>query len=173
MRQRFAGIYTSIYTSLDVLTEFSGRLLAWLLPMMVLLTLTIVVLRYLFDIGTIATQEVVVYMHGASFMLGLAYALKQGAHVRVDVLANRMSSRLRIWIDLFGHLLFLLPLCGCIIWFSWDYVAAAWRVREGSPEVGGLPGIYLLKTLLPLSATLLALQGVAEIARCLRLLQDE
>jgi TRAP-type mannitol/chloroaromatic compound transport system permease small subunit len=173
VRDRVAAIYRSIYTSIDALTEFSGRLLAWLLPMMVLLTLAIVILRYLFDIGTVATQEVVVYMHGASFMLGLAYALKQGAHVRVDVLANRMSPRLRIWVDLCGHLLFLLPLCGCIIWFSWDYVAAAWRVHEGSPEVGGLPGIYLLKTLLPLAATLLALQGVAEIARCLRFLHDE
>jgi len=148
-------------------------MLAALLPVMVLITFAIVVGRYLFDLGTIAGQETVMYLHGTAFMLGFAYALKHNAHVRVDVLANRFSARTRRWIDLAGHLLFLVPVCVCIIWYSWDYVAAAWRVREGSAEVGGIPGIYLLKTLLIASAGLLLLQGLSEIWRCIQALRND
>lgn len=151
---------------IDALVERCGKLLAALVPIMVLLTFGIVVARYLFDLGTIAGQEAVMYLHGTTFMLGFAYALKHNAHVRVDVLANQFSSRTRAWVDLTGHLLFLLPMCVCIIWFSWDYVSAAWRVREGSAEVGGIPAVYLLKSLLIASSVLLLLQGLSEIWRC-------
>ena len=153
--------------AIDSLTETCGKLLAAFLPVMVLLTFAIVIARYLFDLGTIAGQEAVMYLHGTAFMLGFAYALKHNAHVRVDVLANRFSPRTRALVDLGGHLIFLLPMCACIIWFSWDYVAAAWRVREGSAEVGGIPAVYLLKSLLIASSALLALQGLAEIGRCI------
>lgn len=157
--------------AIDALTETCGKLLALLLPVMVLLTFAIVVARYLFDVGTIAGQETVMYLHGTAFMLGFAYALKHNAHVRVDVLANRFTPRTRSIIDLFGHLVFLLPMCACVIWFSWDYVMAAWRVREGSAEVGGIPAVYLLKSLLIASSVLLALQGLAEIGRCIQALR--
>ena len=159
--------------AIDALTEALGKLLATFLPLMVVITFAIVVARYLFDVGTIAGQEAVMYLHGIAFMLGFAYALKHNAHVRVDVLANRFSPRTRAAIDLAGHLLFLLPMCACVIWFSWDYVAAAWRVREGSAEVGGIPGVYLLKSLLIASSVLLALQGIAEVGRCIEKLRGE
>lgn len=151
--------------ALEATSEFTGRCLAWLLPIMVLLTITVVVLRYVFDTGTVATQEAVVYLHGCVFMLGLAYTLKHDGHVRVDVFAQRLSPRTRAWIELIGHLVFLLPLCALIVWYSWDYVAAAWRVREASPDAGGLAYVYLLKSLLPASAVLLGLQALAEIGR--------
>ena len=160
-----------IERGINHLTELSGRALAWLLPCMVLLTLAVVVLRYLFDLGSIALQESVLYMHGACLLLGLAYTLKHDAHVRVDVLAGRLAPRARLGIELLGHLLFLLPLCTAIVWFCSDYVAASWRVREGSPEVGGIPGIYLLKSLLLLAAVLLALQALAEVLRVVRALR--
>jgi len=85
---------------IDRLVELCGRVLAAMLPIMVLITFAIVVGRYLFDLGTIAGQEAVMYLHGTTFMLGFAYALKHNAHVRVDVLANRFSTRTRNWIDL-------------------------------------------------------------------------
>ena len=157
--------------AIDALTEACGKLGAALLPIMVLLTFAIVVARYLFDLGTIAGQEAVMYFHGIAFMTGFAYALKHNAHVRVDVLANRFTPRTRAQVDLCGHLIFLLPMCACILWFSWDYVLAAWRVREGSAEVGGIPAVYLLKSLLIASSALLALQGIAEIGRCVRALR--
>ena len=156
---------------IDQTVEACGRVLATFLPIMVVLTFAIVVARYLFDLGTIAGQEAVMYLHGTTFMLGFAYALKHNAHVRVDVLAGKFSERTRAWVDLGGHLAFLLPVCLCILWFSWSYVAAAWQVREGSAEAGGIPGIYLLKSLLIASALLLLLQGLSEIARCVSTLR--
>ncbi len=158
--------------AIDALTEACGKLLATFLPVMVLLTFAIVIARYLFDLGTIAGQEAVMYLHGTAFMLGFAYALKHNTHVRVDVLANRFSDRTKALVDLAGHSFFLLPMCACVIWFSWDYVAAAWRVREGSAEVGGIPAVYLLKSLLIASSVLLALQGVAEMSRCINRLRE-
>ena len=157
---------------IDRFVEGCGKVLAACLPVMVLLTFAIVVARYLFSYGTIAGQEAVMYLHGTAFMLGFAYALKHNAHVRVDVLASRFSARTRAGIDLAGHLIFLIPMCLCILWFSWDYVVASWRVREGSAEVGGIPAIYLLKSLLIASSVLLLLQGFAEIMRCVATLKS-
>ena len=132
---------------------------------MVVLTAGIVLARYVFDVGTIAGQEAVMYLHGITFMLGFSYALKHNAHVRVDVLAGRFSDRTRTQIELAGHLLCLLPTCITIIWFSWDYVAAAWRIREGSAEVGGIPAIYLLKSLLIISSVLSVVAGARGASR--------
>lgn len=152
-------------TRLDRLNEWLGRGLAWLTLLMVLTTFTIVVLRYAFDTGWIAMQESVNYMHAMVFMLGAAYAWRHGAHVRVDIFYTRFTPTTRAWIDLLGNLIFLLPVCAFLLWISLDYVAAAWRIREGSGETGGLPLAYLLKTVIPLTAVLLAVQGVADTLR--------
>jgi TRAP-type mannitol/chloroaromatic compound transport system permease small subunit len=130
---------------------------------MALLTLAIVILRYGFNAGSIIAQESVMYMHALVFMLGIPYALKHGAHVRVDVFAERLGERGRVWVEVMGHCLFLLPVCLTIMILSTPYVLASWRVFEGSSEVGGLPAIFLLKTLIPLTAGLLMLQGTAEL----------
>lgn len=130
---------------------------------MALLTLTIVILRYGFNVGSIPAQEAVMYMHALVFMLGIPYALKHGAHVRVDVFAERLGDRGRTWMEVIGHCLFLIPVCLTIMLLSMPYVLASWRVFEGSSEVGGLPAIFLLKTLIPLTAALLMLQGMAEL----------
>ena len=121
----------------------------------------LVAVRYLFNAGSIAAQEAVLWLHGSLFLLALCYALKHGAHVRVDVFSQRWSARTRAWVDVFGIAFLLLPLCVFMLWMSWDYVAASWGQREGSNS-GGLPGWYLVKTLIPLSAALLILQGLAE-----------
>lgn len=105
------------------------------------------------------------YMHAVVFMLGIPYALKHNAHVRVDVFAERFGPHGRARVDVLGHLLFLVPVCVTILLFSLPYVAASWRVFEGSSEVGGIPGLFLLKTLIPLTAALLLLQGLAEVIR--------
>jgi TRAP-type mannitol/chloroaromatic compound transport system permease small subunit len=132
---------------------------------MVLLTLLLVVLRYVFSEGAIALQEAVVYLHGTLFLLGIPYALQQDDHVRVDVLSSRLGARGRAIVDAVGHLLLLIPLCLTILYLSLPYVAASWRVLEGSSEVGGLPLVFLLKSLLPLMALLTLLQGLAETGR--------
>ncbi len=146
----------------NVLTDIVGRAIAWLTFAMVLVTVTVVVLRYGFDTGAVRMQESVTYMHALVFMLGIPFALRHGAHVRVDLFYSRVGERRRAIIDLCGHLLLLVPVAAYIFVSSLDYVAASWRVREASAEVGGIPGVFLLKTLIPAMAALLFLQGIAE-----------
>jgi TRAP-type mannitol/chloroaromatic compound transport system permease small subunit len=141
--------------------EWIGKGVAWLTLVMVLTTFTIVILRYAFDIGWIALQESVAYMHSLVFMLGVAYTLNHNAHVRVDIFYQRWSARTRAWIDCLGALFLLLPFSGFILWSSWEYVADSWAILEGSRNSGGLPGIFLLKSCIVLMAVLLMLQGVA------------
>lgn len=150
---------------IDSFTDRCGRLLAWLALGMALLTTLIVVLRYVFDIGSIAAQESVIYMHGSLFLLGAAYALKTGAHVRVDIFYHNFSARTRAWVDSVGGIVFLLPLCAFILASSWDYASESWTMRETSAEPGGIPAVFLLKSLVPLMALNLALQGLAEVLR--------
>lgn len=132
---------------------------------MVVVTVVVVGLRYGLATSSIFLQESVMYMHGAVLMLGISYALKENRHVRVDIFYARMSERQRTFVDVAGHLLFLMPVAVLILWTSFPYTANAWRVLEGSSEVGGVPAVFLLKTLIPLMALLLALQGLSEIVR--------
>lgn len=143
-------------------TEYSGRYIAWLLVAMVLLQVLVVLLRYGFNVGSIALQESVTYLHAIAFLLGTAYTLRHDEHVRVDVVYRRLSGRQQHWVNLTGFALFLLPVCTFIIWSSLNYVAQSWSIRESSADAGGLAGIYLLKTLIPLFALLLIVQGLAQ-----------
>lgn len=153
---------------LDRLSSMVGIAVSWLTGAMVLLTFAVVALRYLFDAGFIWMQEAVTWMHAVVFMLGAAYALRTGDHVRVDVLYRKLPARGQGWIDLLGTLLFLLPLCGYVLFESLPYVQQSWEIRERSREANGLPALYLLKSLIPLTAALLALQGVSDIVRAWR-----
>ena len=163
---------TTLVEVIDRLTDVIGRTIAWLTGLMALVTVTIVVLRYVFDEGAIFLQEAVLYMHGFVFMLGIPYTLKQDAHVRVDLIYSRVSTKHRALIDLSGHILFLIPVCMFILVFSLTYVANSWRVLEGSAEVGGIPAVFILKTLIPLMAGLLLLQGLAECFRSFQKLRQ-
>ncbi len=163
----------SVVHFIDAFTDRSGRLLAWLALLMALLTAAIVVMRYGFNTGSILAQELVTYMHGSLFMLGAAFALKQGAHVRVDIFYRNFSPRAQAWINSLGGIVFLLPLCIFIGAVSWSYVSESWAIMETSPEPGGIPAVFLLKTLIPLMALNLALQGLAETLRAaLQLLEE-
>jgi len=156
-----------VIRQLEVLSERVGRGVSWLTLLMVLVTFAVVVLRYVFDLGWIAMQESVTYMHAVVFLAGAAYTLKHGGHVRVDIFFNRMSARGRAWVDLLGTLLLLVPVCLFVGWVSWDYVSQSWLVREGSREAGGLPGVYLLKSMILIAVVLLLLQGAALVLRSL------
>ncbi|MCK9564139.1 MAG: TRAP transporter small permease subunit, partial [Bacteroidales bacterium] len=123
------------------------------------------IMRYAFSTGSIALQESMTYLHSAIFMLGMAWTLRQGGHVRVDVFYRSASPKARAWIDVAGGLAFLLPLCLLIFWMSWDYVMNSWAIREKSSQGAGLPYVYLLKTLLLAMPATLLLQGVAETLR--------
>jgi TRAP-type mannitol/chloroaromatic compound transport system permease small subunit len=158
---------------IDTLTEISGRMIAWLTVVMVLLTFAIVVLRYGFNLGWIGMQESVLYMHGLVFMLGAAYTLKHDGHVRVDIFYQKFNAKQRAVVNLFGSIFLLLPVCVFILAISLDYVFSSWRVMESSAEAGGLPFVYLNKSFILLFSITLSLQGLAEIARNILFLFDQ
>ncbi len=161
---------------MDVLERINilvGRTVAWLTLVMVLTTFCIVVLRYLFDSGWIWLQESVTWMHAAVFMLAAAYTLAGEKHVRVDIFYRRFSPRGRALVDAGGALLLLIPVAVFIIISSWDYVAISWQIHETSAEAGGLiyPFPSILKSLIPIMAIMLLLQGSILLLRsiaCLR-----
>lgn len=161
-----------LQASIEAITEITGRILAWLTLAMMLALCLVVVLRYGFDIGSVALQEAVTYLHGTIFMLGAAYTLKHDGHVRVDIFYRRFSPRARAWVNSVGGILFLLPLCVYIFFVSLDFVSQSWLIREVSTEPGGIPAVFLLKSLIPLMAVNLGLQAVAEILRSARVLID-
>lgn len=160
-RARLLGLADRI----DAVVRRIGEWATWLSLAMVLVTFTVVVLRYAFDIGSIALQESVTYMHSVLFMLGIAYTLGRNGHVRVDILYERLSRRARARVDLIGTLLLLIPVCVLIIWLGWTYVAESWRVQEASREAGGIPAVYLLKTLILIMPILLLAQGLSNALR--------
>lgn len=153
---------------IDNLTEYCGRAIAWLTLAMALLTCTIVVMRYVLESGSVALQESVSYLHAIIFMLGVSFALKRGAHVRVDIFYRRFSARARAGVEVAGTCLLLMPVCAVMFWLSIEYVANSWSVGETSGESSGLPWVYLLKTLLLVMPVLLILQGLSELLKSCR-----
>ena len=149
------------------MNEWIGKLVSWLTLVMVIITTLIVLLRYVFDIGWVAMQESVLFMHSLVFMLGAAYTFKQDGHVRVDIFYQRFTVKTKAWVDLLGTLLLLLPVSGLIIWSSWEYILNSWEIQEGSRNSGGLPGVYLLKSCILMMAILLVLQGIATLLKSL------
>jgi len=150
-----------VINAIDRIVDAVGRGVAWLNLGMVGVTSVVVVLRYAFDTGAIYLQESVIYLHGTAFLFGLAYALRHDAHVRVDLFYSRLSERRKALVNGLGHVLLLMPLCAAIVAFSWDYTLNSWAVLEGSAEVAGLPAVFLLKTLVPVSAAMLFVQAGA------------
>lgn len=161
-----------LITILDGLAELLGRFASVFAPLMLLVTCYIVVTRYLLNTGSVAVQDLVTYCNALIFTLGAGYTLKHDAHVRVDVFYSSASPRRKALVNLLGSLLLLLPVMGFLLWACWAYVASAWAIREGSPDTGGLPYVYLLKTLILVMGAVLLSQGLAEALRSgLQLLQ--
>ena len=156
-----------IADAIERFIKWTGRAVSWLTLFMVIVTFVVVVLRYLFDTGWIAVQESISYMHAAVFLIGAAYTLQQDAHVRVDIFYSRFGEQARAWVNLCGALFMLMPFMFFIGWMSWEYVLDSWDVLEGSREAGGLPGVFLLKSLMLVMAGLLMLQAGAQVLRAL------
>ena len=150
---------------IDSVNERIGKAISWLTLLMMLTTCLVVGARYIFNVGSIALQESAMYLHGTVFMLGIAYTLKHQEHVRVDVLQQRFKQTKKNLVEIGGTILFLFPVTIFIFFTSLDYVQFSWSLSEGSAQPGGLPGVFLLKTLIPITALLVFLQGVAELIR--------
>ncbi|WP_242521441.1 TRAP transporter small permease subunit [Motiliproteus sp. SC1-56] len=162
-----------IVQRIDRLSELTGRAISWLTLLMVLITFTVVVLRYLFNVGWIALQESVIYLHSWVFLLGAAYTLKHDGHVRVDIFYRPMPERRKALINIAGTSLLLLPVSVFMFWIAWDYVANSWAILEGSQEAGGIEARFVLKTTLLVMPALMILQGIAELLRNLLVLRGQ
>jgi TRAP-type mannitol/chloroaromatic compound transport system permease small subunit len=162
--------YHAIYQNLSVVNLWIGRLVALMIPIMVMAVVAVIICRTLWHDAVIAVQESALYCHALVVMLANGYSLHQGSHVSVDVLHARLSLRARAWIAVSGHILFLFPFALATFYFSLPFVVQSWLFNEASIDAGGIPGVYLLKSLLLINAVLLFIQGIAECAKQLGLL---
>ncbi len=154
---RVAGI-------IDALTERVGRAARWLILLTALISAGNAAARYVFNASSNAWLEIQWYLFAAVFLLCAGYALKHNQHVRVDVLSSRLSRRAQAGIEVFGTLLFLLPMALLILWLSWPVFVDSWRSGEVSTNANGLV-LWPARALVPAGFALLALQGVSELIK--------
>lgn len=152
------------------LVGWLGRGVSWLTLIMVVLTFGIVVARYGFNLGWIGMQESVTYLHAIIFMLAIAWAFQTDDHVRVDIFYRDNSSRYKEWVNLIGTIFFVVPFSVFLFWIGWDYVAASWETLESSREAGGLPLVFLLKSLILVLPAMLLIQSWSAARCCIRAL---
>lgn len=154
-------------TAIDNTTRFLGKTLAWLILVMVIVQFGVVLARYTFGVGSLYAQESIVYMHAFLFMLASAYTLSEEGHVRVDIFYRSAPPKAKAWVDFLGSVFLLIPVAAIIVSASWPYVANSWRIMESSMEVSGIPGVFLLKTAIPVFGMLMGAQGVVLALRSL------
>ena len=148
--------------AIDAINDWIGRGIAWLTLGMVLVGFVVVLLRYVFGLGSTIMQESIIYMHATVFMVCAGYALAHNGHVRCDIFYAAATPRNKAIIDIVGTLLFLLPMCILVVWTAWPYVRASWAVLETSHEGRlGIPAVFLLKSLILVFPALLAVQAVS------------
>jgi TRAP-type mannitol/chloroaromatic compound transport system permease small subunit len=151
--------------AIDRVTAAIGRAAAWCCLYAVVAEFAVVVMRYALGLGSIKLQESVLYAHAGLFMLAAAWTLQADGHVRVDIFYTAAKPRTRALVDLFGAMFFLFPFAVVLAVLSIRYVERSWIILERSSEASGLPFVYLLKTLIPVFALLIGLQGVAQAIR--------
>ena len=161
----------NLANSLERMTAAIGRAAAWLILIVVTLEFALVVARYLFSLGSSWASETVIYAHAALFLLAAAWTLQANGHVRVDIFYAEAKPRTKALVDLVGAVVFLLPFAAVLLWLSMPYATRSWAILERSQEASGLPLVFLLKTLIPIFALLMGLQGVAQIIRSTAILQ--
>ena len=150
--------------SIDAVTSFLGRHVKWAILAAILVSAVNAVLRKAFSVGSNAWLELQWLLFGAAFMLAAAYALQKNAHVRIDFVSSRLRPRTRVWVDIFGIVFFLFPLCYVLIQLSWPMFMHAYESGEMSPHAGGLirwPALILI----PIGLGLFLAQGASELIK--------
>jgi TRAP-type mannitol/chloroaromatic compound transport system permease small subunit len=148
----------------DRINEMFGRAMAWMVVTLTVIVFYDVCMRFLFRAGSTALQELEWHIFALIFLLGAASTYRINGHVRVEVLYQKFSPRMQLWVNTLGDLFILLPLCFVIINSSLPFVEAAWSYGESSPDPGGLPYRWLIKAAIPAGFVLLALQAIINIA---------
>ena len=149
---------------IDALNEWIGKAVAWLGLAAVIICTLAALARYAFNMGSNAWLEIQWYLNSAVFLLVAAWTLRRNEHVRIDVIAGRLSPRAQAWIDIVGSVFMLLPAVAIIAWYSWPTLVQSWLVHEYSSDPGGLIR-WPVRLLIPVAFTLLGLQGISELIK--------
>jgi TRAP-type mannitol/chloroaromatic compound transport system permease small subunit len=165
------GALLQVSRVIDAINDRFGTVATWLVLLAVLIATGNAISRYAFSASSNAWLEVQWYMFAAMVFFGAPHVLKRNEHVRVDVIYAALSERTRIWIDILGCVLFLLPLCMVLLYFTWPWFLDSWRIGEMSSNAGGLIR-WPVKLMLPVGFALLALQGVSELIKRIAALND-
>jgi TRAP-type mannitol/chloroaromatic compound transport system permease small subunit len=147
-----------------------GEVLSWLALVCVLVCFAVVVQRYFFHVSHLWMQDLYVWVNGAMFTGVAGFALLRQDHVRVDIFYRPASTRKKAIADLIGVVLFLLPFMYIVWVYAWPFVLRSWRLYEGSANIGGMPGLFILKSFILLFAAVVAMQGLAMAARSILVL---
>lgn len=167
-------ILTQLSIKIDQFIEHTGKLISWLILLLVLLVNYDVAMRYFFLRGSIAIQELQWHLFALIFLIGSAYTLKKNQHVRLDLLYNHTFDRKhRAWVDLFGGLFFLIPFCLLITFTATNFAIQSFTHMESSPDPGGLSFRWILKASIPIGFILLMLQGLSETIKSLNIILEE
>ncbi|MFH1351895.1 MAG: TRAP transporter small permease subunit [Pseudomonadota bacterium] len=146
---------------IDAINGWIGKVVAWFTLVLVLITVYDVVMRYVFHAGSVAFMELEVHLFAMNFMLAAGWTLLVDGHVRVDLLYTRFGEKIKAFIDLFGTLFLCIPYCILAVWTALPYVADSWSLKEFSPNPGGLPAVYILKAVIPVTFFLIGLQAIS------------
>jgi TRAP-type mannitol/chloroaromatic compound transport system permease small subunit len=149
---------------IDRMNEHIGRAVYWLVLAAVLLSAGNAIVRKIFSVSSNAYLEAQWYLFSAVFLLCAGYTLLRNEHVRIDILVGKLSAKAQAWVDIFGTVLFLLPMAALIMWLSWPYFVRAYAQNEISGSAGGLT-IWPARLLLPVGFALLVLQGASELIK--------
>lgn len=169
------AFFIKLSEKIDRFTERTGQIISWLVILLVMLVGYDVFMRYIFQRGSIGIQEMEWHLFSIIFLIGAAYTLKYDEHVRLDILyrSKFLTDRHRAWIDAFGSIFILIPFCILIIVSAWPFISQAYTYNEASPDPGGLPARWLIKSMIPAGFILLLLQGIAESIKKLLIALDK
>lgn len=159
------GILVKYIKLIDSFTENFGKIISWLATFMVIVVCYDVASRYIFNKSLVAVQELEWHLFGFLFLLGAAYTLKNDRHVRVDVFYDNLSEKKKALIDMLGIIVFLIPFSLIVIYSSKNFVLFSYKFHEGSPNPGGLPYRFILKSAIPVGFILILIQGISLLFR--------
>ena len=154
-------VLKSIANFIDAINEYVGRGVSWVTTLLVVVVFTDVMMRYLFNTSFVFTQELEWHIFAFIFLMGAGYTLLYDGHVRVDIIYQRLSTKGQAWVNFICCFVFLFPGCLLVIYTSYGFAAEAFRLMEGSPDPGGIPFRFILKSCIPIGFSLFILQGVS------------
>jgi TRAP-type mannitol/chloroaromatic compound transport system permease small subunit len=157
--------HTAFSRRVDPALARVGRAISWLWAVLLVIIMVNVTFRYAFGMGRIEFEEIQWHLYSAGFLLGLSYTYQTDAHIRVDVLHERLSPRRQAWVELYGILLFLLPFIALVLIYSVPFVVSSFRYGEVSQAPGGLPYRWAIKAMLPLGFALLLIAVISRLTR--------